>query len=61
MTLPLTDYYIYSDLTDYSLKNDEGESKINYELSLKRGIRCLLFRLKETKNQEPMVSVCGQL
>ena len=50
MTSPLTDYYIFSDFTDYSLKMNTAEMKINhYELGLKRGIRCLQFNLVEDK------------
>lgn len=47
MNLPLNDYFISCDFSDYSLKRGGNETKINHvELSLKRGVRCLHFHLK---------------
>ena len=56
MSHPITDYYIFSDLTDYSQMQQAKETKINnYELSLKRGIRCLQFQLALGKKGEPVI------
>ena len=56
MSHPITDYYIFSDLTDYSQLSHLKEAKINnYELSLKRGVRCLQFQLAVGKKGEPVI------
>jgi hypothetical protein len=51
LNLPLSDYFIYSDLTNYSARRGAA-SRINfYEMSLKRGCRCLRLVLEETKGE----------
>lgn len=51
LSLPLFDYFIYSDLTSYSLRKG-ASSRINfYEMSLKRGCRCLRMVLEDTKGE----------
>ena len=57
MTNPITDYYISSDFSDYSLNNSKNEIKINhFELSLKRGTRCLHLHLSEDKTGQPVIA-----
>lgn len=52
LSLPLSDYYIYSDMSNYALRKG-ASSKINfYELSLKRGCRCLRVALEGGKEGE---------
>jgi hypothetical protein len=49
LALPLSDYFLYADLTNYSSRKG-STSRINfYELSLKRGCRCLRLALEAGK------------
>ncbi len=51
LNLPISDYFIYSDLTNYSTRKGVS-SRINfYEMSLKRGCRCLRLVLEDTKGE----------
>jgi hypothetical protein len=55
LNLPLSDYYVYADVSNYSAR--KSSSRINYyELSLKRGCRMLKLQL-EVKEGEIVVKL----
>ena len=54
MTNPLSDYFIFTDATATN-KHDAGNNINVYEMSLKRGCRCLRVDVSADKDGKPVV------